>query len=271
MRGQLEAGVKRSGTSSYSEITKEGAAQVVLVGPPNAGKSSLVRLLTHAHPQVGDYPFTTSAMIPGMVPYEDILIELVDTPPVTPDYCHGQLPGLIRAAEGMIILADLSSDSLLDELEAVLDAFASRHVSVKRKQERTSGDDVSTMVFAHKSDAPGAEPGFQLLREFAGDRFDIVRTSIKDPACASKVSSLLFEWLEIVRVYTKAPGRKAEIKKPFTVFRGDTVGDVCRLIHQDFYEKLRFAKLWRGEDNPKTVSKDEPVRDGDILELHTKD
>lgn len=268
LRTQLETGVKKSGRSSYAEITREGAGQVVLVGPPNCGKSSLLRLLSHAHPEVGDYPFTTTMMMPGMVPYEDILIELVDTPPVTADYMHGQLLGLVRSADGIIVMADLSSDSMLDDLDTVIQVFADRHLRfVKRKEDQTR-DDIMAKVFANKRDADGAETRLELLSEMIGDSLDIVETNAVDPESVSTLSYFLFNWLGVVRVYTKAPGKKAELEKPYTVFQGDTVGDVCRLIHQDFYENLHFARMWRGDTGPLTVSKHEEVQDRDVIELH---
>lgn len=268
LKAQLEDGVKKSGRSSYADITREGAAQVVLIGPPNSGKSSLLSHLSHAHPEVGDYPFSTTSMTPGMVPYEDILIELIDTPPVTAEYMHGQLLGLVRGADGVIIVTDLSSDQLLDDVETLLRAFSERHVRfVKEKEERTR-DDIRAMIFANKSHAPGAETRLDLLKDVIDGRLEIAETSIVDEDCLTKISSLLFNWLEIVRVYTKAPGKKPELKKPFTLFAGGTVGDLCRLVHQDFFENLRLAKLWRGEASPRIVSKHEEVRDRDVIELH---
>ena len=138
LKTQLEDGVKKSGRSNYSDITREGAAQVVLIGPPNSGKSSLLRHLSHAHPEVGNYPFSTTSMTPGMMRYEDILIELIDTPPVMADYMHGQLLGLVRGADGVIVVADLSSDQVLEDVGVLRRAFSERHVQfVKAKAERT--------------------------------------------------------------------------------------------------------------------------------------
>ena len=268
LRSQLEEGVKKSGRSRYAEITREGAAQVVLVGPPNCGKSSFVRSLSHAHPEVGDYPFTTSTMTPGMIPYEDILIELIDTPPVTADYMHGQLLGLVRAADGIALVADLSSDSLIEDTETTFQVFSNRHVEFVREIGQNNRDSIPAVVFANKMDAPDSEERFDLLHEMIADRLDIVKTTAESPVAESMIPRYLFNWLEITRVYTKTPGEKAKLEKPYTLFSGDTVGDLCRLVHQDFYEKLHLAKLWRGDAGPLTVSKHEELLDGDILELH---
>ena len=79
---------------------------------------------------------------------------------------------------------------------------------------------------------------------------------------------MVIQWLQIVRVYTKTPGQKADKERPYTVFAGGTVEDICRLVHKDFVEKLRFARLWRESGVPITVSRHEAVRDHDIIELH---
>jgi ribosome-interacting GTPase 1 len=158
-------------------------------------------------------------------------------------------------------------DSLLDDLEAVLQAFELRHVAfVAQKGE--DRDRIRCRLLANKIDAPGAEARLELLREMIGERLPIIPISSRDPEAIGRLPQMLFEWLGVVRVYTKAPGKKPELEKPYTVFAGQTVGDICSLIHKDFLQNLRFARMWRGSDKPLTVSKNETVQDRDILELH---
>ena len=267
LRGQLEEGAKKTGRSKFAEITREGAALVVLIGPPNSGKSSFVQALTNAKVEVADYPFTTPMMSPGMVPYEDVLIELVDTPPVTGDYMHGQLLGIVRSADAVAIVADLASDSLIDDIDVVFRSFSERHVEFVRERDQRSRDQIPAVIFANKTDAEDAPARLELLRELIGDRLHIVETAARQPEVKT-IPEFLFNWLQIIRVYTKAPGEKTKIEKPYTLFSGETVGDLCRFVHQDFYEKLQFAKLWRDGQGPFTVSKTEELLDGDIVELH---
>jgi len=120
LRRQLEVSDKKARRGSFVEFLREGAAQIILVGPPNSGKSSILKLLTNAHPEIGTYPFTTNRMQPGMIPYEDIQIQLVDTPPVTADFMPRHLLSLVRRADGVLLVADMSTDSLLDDIDAVL-------------------------------------------------------------------------------------------------------------------------------------------------------
>ena len=267
LQKQQESTGQKSGGGPTLGFEKEGAAQVILVGAPNSGKSSILKALTNATPDIGEYPFSTHAMQPGMVQYEDIQIQLVDTPPVTPEYMPTHLLSVVRGAEAVLLVADLSTDCMLDDLEAVFQAFELRYVTFVG-QPREDRDRIRSRMIANKLDLPGAEARLELLREMIGDRFQILPLSSKDPEAIGRLPRVLFEWLGIVRVYSKAPGKKPELEKPYTVFAGQTVGDICSLIHKDFLQNLRFARMWRGSDKPLTVSKHEAVQDRDILELH---
>jgi small GTP-binding protein len=267
LQKQQESSGRKGGGGPTLGFEKEGAAQVILVGAPNCGKSSILKALTNATPDVGEYPFSTHAIQPGMIQYEDIQIQLVDTPPVTPEFMPTHLLSVVRGAEAALLVADLSVDSLLDDLEAVFQAFDLRHVTFVAQQE-ADRDRIRCRIVANKIDARGAEARLELLREMIGDRFPILPLSSRDVKAVGLLPRMLFEWLGIVRVYTKAPGKRPELEKPYTVFTGQTVGDICSLIHKDFLQNLRFARMWRGSDKPITVSKHEIVHDRDILELH---
>src|SRR5438105_7569375 len=75
---------KKAGVSY--KIPKQGAGQYVIVGAPNAGKSRLLTRLTRAMPEVAPYPFTTRAPHVGMMAWEDVRVQLIDTPPTAADY-----------------------------------------------------------------------------------------------------------------------------------------------------------------------------------------
>jgi ribosome-interacting GTPase 1 len=289
LKEETEGGTGRRGARGGPEIEREGAAQVVLVGPTGAGKSSILAALTHAQPEIGDWPFVTRVLLPGMAHYEDAPIQLVDSPALAPGTMPVHLLGVVRGADGVLLVGDLSRDTLLDDLEVATALFAERHVRfVRERTDPGDRDAVRCMVVANKADAAGAADRLGLLRETVGDRLDTVPCSCapdarqRRPLGGSVVDlpGALFRWLRIVRVYTRTPGQRFVRTKPFTVFEGATVGEVCSLVHKDFAERLRFARLWRGPaatallaphgggGDPLTVSRAEPVRDGDVLELH---
>ena len=272
LRSRSDSSGKHGSRGSHVELTGEGAAhgaaRVLLIGPPNSGKSTILRAISHAHPEVADYPFTTTQMLPGMVPFEDIQIQLIDTPAVTADHMPADLLGFVRAVHATVIVADLSSDTVLDDMNMVIEVFADRHVTFSREASPEDHDVVLATILANKADAPGAEDSLGLLRDMIADRLELWPVIATDADSVGELPRMLFEWLRVVRVYTKAPGKKPDHTHPFAVFEGQTVLDVCKLVHRDFYDNLKFARLWRGDSPPKTVSRDEPVRDGDILELH---
>src|SRR5574341_1625097 len=103
----------------FYHVDREGAGQVVLVGAPNAGKSALLRALTNAQPEIADYAFTTRAPLPGMMAYENVQVQLVDLPPITPELTEGWLYGIVRTADAAALVVDLSSDDLLSAIERV--------------------------------------------------------------------------------------------------------------------------------------------------------
>jgi ribosome-interacting GTPase 1 len=267
LKRELEStGGKKAGRGI--DFVRNGAAQVVLIGPPNSGKSSIVRAVTHAHPDVGEYPFTTSKMLPGMAPIEDIQIQLIDTPPVTAEHMPMHLLGLVRSADAVLIVLDLSSDSILDDLDMIRVSFANRHTHFVRTTDTHSRDEIMCRIIANKSDTADAGERLSLLRDMTGADFEITPLTCNRDSDVGGIPEMIFRWLGIARVYTKIPGRKPDKEHPFTVLRGGTVDDICHHVHKDFAENLKFARLWRKSDTPRTVSRNETVEDGDILELH---
>lgn len=110
---QLEGGGHKAGGHGGPSlvIRPEGAAQVVLLGPPNGGKSQLHRRLTGSHAQVAPYPFTTQFPEPGMLPLEDIQFQLVDLPPVAPEHPLPWLGTTLQAADAALLVVYLREPS----------------------------------------------------------------------------------------------------------------------------------------------------------------
>jgi hypothetical protein len=266
---------KKSGGKRYNEyVPREGAGQVVLLGPPNAGKSSIIDRLTHATPEVGPYPFTTKKPLPAMMPYEDIQIQLVDMPPITETYYEGWLSNIIRGCDLVMLVVgvdDLDPDGslkvILKHMEEASVVFTGESVA------READDDFrvlrkQTLLALNKVDLGEADLVRDLVRPVVGD------VPIYDISCESGVGledlrRTLYEKLSIVRVYTKSPGKKADLAKPYVVKQGTTVLEMARLIHKDFAERLRFARVWghtRFEGQP--VEKGYVLQDKDVIEIH---
>ncbi len=139
---------KSGGGGTRYMVQKTGAAQVAVIGPPNSGKSLLVHSLTGAKTVVADYPYATRLPAPGMLKFEDIQIQLVDTPSLMLDEPDSQwnnrIIGLARNADALLLVFSLDSPNLKDEIISVLRILGDRGIEVSRGKgyvyiERTRG------------------------------------------------------------------------------------------------------------------------------------
>src|SRR5438105_7340886 len=113
---------KKAGVSH--KIPKQGAGQYVIVGAPNVGKSRLLTRLSRATPEVAPYPFTTREPHAGMMEWEDVRVQLIDTPPITADYLESYLSSMVRSADAALLLVDLGDDDGPFTADAVLQRLA---------------------------------------------------------------------------------------------------------------------------------------------------
>ncbi len=265
------AGVKKTGVSH--KVPHDGAGQVVLVGAPNAGKSALLGALTHAKPEVAPYPFTTRAPYPGIMLWEDVPVQLVDLPPISPDFREPWVPSLIRSADAALLVADLSSDDVADETEAVLSGLAETHTELVGTLPFDNEDEslrhIKTLMVASKRDAEGADDRLEVIREWFSPRFPIIPISVELQEGLDDLRRSTYDLLGVFRVYTKVPGKPVDRTRPFTLPIGSTILDLAREIHRDLEQSLKFAKVWgTGVFEGQTVKRDHELHDGDVVELH---
>ncbi len=256
-------------------IEKVGAGQVPVIGPPNAGKSALIAAATSAEVKVADYPFTTQSPIPAMMPYENIQIQLIDTPPWSEDFHVDWMPELIRRADACVVLADLGDRRAPENVAYILDALEARDVVlVGEVPDEREGFEIyiPTLLLGNKSDLPAAGDVLGELEERFGDRFPIVAVSVREQRGMEEFGAALFRVMRIARVFTKAPGKEPDLKEPFILPAESTVRDLAGKIHKDFLRTLRYARLWgrSGRFQGQRVGEDHVLEDGDVVELHTR-
>jgi uncharacterized protein len=253
-------------------IKGEGAAQVILLGLPNSGKSSLFSQITNASSEVGDYSFTTQKPIPGMTKFENLQIQLVDTPPVQLDHIEPGFPNLIRNADALLLLADLTEDPV-SQMEIVLEELNKMRIKVVGKGPIPSLEmgwvSLRGLLVGNKCDAKNAMGAYQRLETHFRDSFPILPISAKERMNFDELKKETYQILDIIRVYTKIPGKGPDLTEPVILKKGSTVGDVALSVHKDFVAKLRYAKIWgSGKFDGQMVKRDYLVNEGDVIELH---
>jgi hypothetical protein len=268
---QTRKGVSRQVSAFH--IDKEGAGQVVVVGSANVGKSALVAALTNATPEVAAYPYTTWTPTPGMMPLEDIQIQLIDTPPLNMDYVEPELLNLIRRSDLMLLVVDLQAYPIQQLEDAI--AFLQEHRIVPHhlKERHTEGRRptfIPLLVAVNKNDDEGSDGDFEVLRELLGDEWPLIPMSATTGRNLEGLKWAVFKGLGIMRVYSKPPGEQPDLEAPFVLQEGTTVGEFAGKVHQDFLKNLKSARVWGSAAyDGQMVSRDHVLQDGDVVELRT--
>lgn len=267
---QTKKGVGRR-ESAY-QIDKEGAGQVVVVGPANVGKSALVAQLTNANPEVADFPLTTWKPTPGMMPVENIQIQLVDTPPLNRDYVEPELMDLIRRSDLVLLVVDLQTDPVeqLEEAAKLLEEnrIIPSHLRDQYTEQRLLKF-IPFLVLANKNDDANTDENLEIFQELIDHNWPMISVSTITGRNLEMLKNTLVDKLEIIRVYSKAPGKEPDLSAPFVLKRGSTVEDFAGKVHKDFVDKLKIAKVW-GDSvfDGQMVQRDYILQDGDVVELH---
>ena len=253
-------------------VKREGAGQWVLLGPPNGGKSSLLAALTNAHPEVGDYPFTTRAPLPGMMAFEDAQVQLVDTPPVSVDHTEPYLVNLAHNADGLLLVFDVADDDAAESARLLFELLARARVWPRSRPfprdappfllpkpvivlgNKTEGDDGTFATLARE--AIGVDLPFFPVSALTGAGLDALREA-------------LFRELRKIRVYGKEPGHKPDMDRPFVLPTGATIHDFALHVHKEIAERLKFARIWgHAKFDGQQVDRHHVLADKDVVELH---
>ena len=263
---------RRAATSRASfYIRKEGAGQVALVGLPNVGKSQLLAAVTDALPDIAEYHFTTKSPNIGMMKFENIQIQLVDTPAVTGKDSRTWLNNIARNADIIAITVDLSNNPV-EQVEATLQELENigivpisnnpTEATIGRRQRKM-------LIIANKGDLVNSDDNFKQLNSHYSSLFPVISISASKGNNIEVLKSGIFKALEIMRVHTKSPGQKVDLSDPVILKAGSTVKEAAEEIHKDFKSKMKYAVVWgSGKFDGQRVSQSHVLQDNDIIELH---
>jgi ribosome-interacting GTPase 1 len=265
-------GKKAAAQRAAMTVQKEGAAQVPVIGTPNSGKSSIVNALTNASPTVAEYPFATHTIIPGMMEYENIQIQLLDTPPLVSGSTLALLPPNLVRADALLVVIDLSGDPLL-QMETITSELTGMRIGIGRTAGESNDEEIirhskKALIIGNKIDIEGAVENYELM-ELYRDDFPVLAVSAARGTGLEDLKLAIFQLLEIIRVYTKTPGQKPDMNDPIVLPMGSTLADAATEVHKDFAANLKFARIWgSGKHDGVMAKRDHILQDGDIIELH---
>jgi ribosome-interacting GTPase 1 len=277
LRGRIakltQQATRKSGARRASlTIEKEGAAQLAVIGLPNAGKSRLIAAITNASPPVAEYPFTTHKALPGMMEFENIKIQLIDTPPLAPQAIEFWIPPLLRRADALLVVVDLSADPI-EQMKAVIKQLKKMRVLIGDSSTETDPEFTvwrpKALVIGNKTDVDKDGRNYAKLKQQYGERFPLIAISAAEGTGLEELKSRIYEVLDIIRVYTKAPGKKPDPTDPIILKRGSTLAAAAAAVHKDFRAKMKYARIWgSGKHDGVMAKRDHVLQDGDIIELH---
>ena len=281
LRAELRARIARLTEAAEKKLTtkrrsmvipREGAAQIAVVGLPNSGKSQLVSSITNASPTVADYPFTTHNATPGMMEFENIKVQLIDTPPLAPQSIEFWLPPLLRRADALLVMVDLASAPEV-QVEAIIKQLEKVRIIIGNAEAKDDSEFITwpkrALIVGNKIDLANARQNYTALENKYGEKFLVTAISAREGVGLEELKLKIYQMLDIIRVYTKAPGEKPVFTDPVVIKRGSTLEDAAAEVHKDFRDKLRYARLWgSGKHDGIMVKRDHIMQDGDIIELH---
>jgi len=261
-------------------VKKEGAGQVVISGPANSGKSSLLNALTNANAKVAPYPFTTKIPQPAMMTYENILIQLVDTPPLSQGFSPPWLKGILKEGDALLAVFDLSKEEVNDDIKEFEEILNNWTLSEKK-----------IIFLGNKIDLEKAKENLKKIRVPT----KWVQYEIKPISCLKRIGleelkKEIFDLLKIIRVYTKSHNQDLpDFEHPFIVRKNSRLIDLASQIHHNFTFSFKYAKLFGnpppllekmhlgkfhpqkvvGGKKPQIIGKDYILQDGDVVEIYT--
>jgi len=273
LREEMQHGGKGSKHQFRFHVDKEGLPQLVLVGLPNVGKSQLLAALTNATPEIASYPYTTRMYLPGVMTYLNYQIQIVDLPAISDEYMEFWVPEIIKHANGVLLVIDLNRDDPLEQLELSLQILEQHRIILTKDEFKADPYQPETylpgLIIANKGDGASAPDNWQVLQELYENKYSLCPVSASTGTNLEELKRLCIDLLGIIRVYSKPPGKAPNRDKPFIMKRGETLLDFARLVHHDFAENLKFARVWgAAKFNGQRIKADYVLNDEDIIELH---
>jgi len=239
-------------------VRRQGAAQIAVVGAPNAGKSTLLQALSHVQIKTGDYAFTTTRPVPAVIRAGGVHVQLVEIPGLvdgaTEDRGGGRaLLGVVRNADAIVLCHASESPAhvlrrLADDLQIV-------------------GIELPTLVAITKADEGDAGETRQAVAAALARDVPVVAVSVLDDGSLERFRDAVWELTGLSRVFLRKDG--VVDREPIALVPPVTVADVAAKIHGELAARCQGARLWGAGASfqGQQVGRAHIVCDGEIVEI----
>jgi ribosome-interacting GTPase 1 len=212
--------------------------------------------------------------MPGMMAWEDVAIQMIDTPPITDSLFEPYLLNFVRSADLVVLAFDGTSDDAPEATATVIEQFRQRATQLSTSTGFDEDDFsklcVKTLLVITRGDDANVQDRLDFLREMNSIPFSSIPVNLDDSNDRERLRKQIFDSLGLIRLYTKVPGKPADRTSPFTIPVGGTVEDLAGKVHRDLAEKLKFAKVWgTSAADGQSVGREHVLADQDLVELHT--
>ena len=247
---EIESGGKGGGGGGYN-VKKQGDATVVLVGPPSAGKSTLINQLTNAESKVAPYAFTTVTVVPGMLKYKEAYIQILDIPGLIEGANEGKGKGrevlsVARGADLLIVMTDVDRVNLFAKMVAELEGAGIRINQEKPKVFIEKKSEGGLEIFSNLEQSIDKETIKDIAREYGIKNGNI---TLKEKVSYNR----LFDAFSDNRVYVPTifvinkvdmePNYKDMINGEFTAISADRGEGIDGLI-ENIWKTLKFVTIY---------------------------
>ncbi|MCA9057395.1 MAG: 50S ribosome-binding GTPase [Planctomycetaceae bacterium] len=272
-RQELQREQSAAKSTNFYRFPRQGAGRVVIIGPTNSGKSRVLKELTRAEPEVAPFPFTTRVPLPGMMTWQDVDIQLIDTPAITTAGPDPSLLNLIRSADCALLMFDGSCDDAADDTVQVWRELQQRRTRLSSQEGLDEADPkilhVRTLLVVTQAAEPDCPLRCELIKNTPLENLQQIRVELDDNSSVEALRAAVFAALKLMRIYTRRPGESPDAQ-PVVLPSGSTVEALALEIHHDIFTNLRYARLWGAAQHAgQSVGRDFPLTDGDLVELHT--
>jgi ribosome-interacting GTPase 1 len=170
------------------------------------------------------------------------------------------------------VLVDLSDDPLA-QIENITDELGEMRIGIEARkvdeEENGTVGQKKALIIGNKIDLPQASRNYMALQNKYQDQLPVTAISAQKGIGLEELKLKVYQMLDIIRVYTKTPGDKADFSDPIILSRGSTLEDAAASVHKDFRARLKYARLWgSGKHDGVMAKRNHILQDGDIIELH---